>query len=102
MASVTPRPGPRRQDLSVRVRLPCQIQCVDAEIQYLRSQRLGRLATVGHDGMPPPWQPPAVEVRGPAATLDTGGKAILEGFDDPIIRIRPAAGSTGLELCWVR
>jgi PPOX class F420-dependent enzyme/OxyR family protein len=24
----------------------------DAEIQYLGSQRLGRLATVGHDGMP--------------------------------------------------
>ena len=24
----------------------------DAEIEYLESQRLGRLATVGHDGMP--------------------------------------------------
>ena len=24
----------------------------DAEIEYLASQRLGRLATVGHDGMP--------------------------------------------------
>jgi pyridoxamine 5'-phosphate oxidase family protein len=24
----------------------------DAEIDYLGSQRLGRLATVGHDGMP--------------------------------------------------
>jgi pyridoxamine 5'-phosphate oxidase family protein len=107
----------------------------DAEIQYLASQRLGRLATVGHDGMPhvvpvafrynpdtdtidigghhfaqrkkfrdvkrtgmaalvvddvlPPWQPRAVEVRGEASTLDSGGKAIMEGFDDPIIRIRP-------------
>jgi pyridoxamine 5'-phosphate oxidase family protein len=107
----------------------------DAEIQYLGSQRLGRLATVGHDGMPhvvpvafrynpdtdtidigghhfaqrkkfrdvkrtsmaalvvddvlPPWQPRAVEVRGEASTLDSGGKAIMEGFDDPIIRIRP-------------
>jgi pyridoxamine 5'-phosphate oxidase family protein len=103
----------------------------DAEIEYLGSQRLGRLATVGLDGMPhvvlvafrynaeadtidigrhdfakrkkfravkrtgvaalmvddvlPPWQPRAVE----ATTLDTGGKAIHERFDDPIIRITP-------------
>jgi pyridoxamine 5'-phosphate oxidase family protein len=107
----------------------------DAEIDYLGSQRLGRLATVGPDGMPhvvpvafrynpdadsidvgghdfakrkkfrdvkrtgmgalvvddvlPPWQPRAVEVRGEASTLDTGGKVIMEGFDDPIIRIAP-------------
>jgi pyridoxamine 5'-phosphate oxidase family protein len=106
-----------------------------AEIDYLGSQRLGRLATVGPDGMPhvvpvafrynpeadaidigghdfakrkkfrdvkrtgmaalvvddvlPPWQPRAVEVRGEAMTVDTGGKAIMEGFDDPIIRILP-------------
>jgi pyridoxamine 5'-phosphate oxidase family protein len=97
----------------------------DVEIDYLGSQRLGRLATVGRDGMPhvvpvafrynpevdaidigghhfagrkkfrdvqrtgmaalvvddvlPPWQPRAVEVRGRASALDTGGKAIMEG-----------------------
>jgi pyridoxamine 5'-phosphate oxidase family protein len=107
----------------------------DAEIDYLASQRLGRLATVGPDGMPhvvpvafrddpdadsidvgghnfaqrkkfrdvqrtgvaalvvddvlPPWQPRAVEARGTAVTLESGGKAIMEGFDDPIIRITP-------------
>jgi pyridoxamine 5'-phosphate oxidase family protein len=107
----------------------------DAELDYLGSQRLGRLATVGNDGLPhvvpvafrynpdadsidvgghefakrkkfrdvkrtgvaalvvddvlPPWQPRAVEVRGEAITLETGGKAIMEGFDDPIIRIMP-------------
>ena len=107
----------------------------DAEIDYLGSQRLGRLATVGKDGVPhvvpvafrynpdadtidigghdfakrkkfrdvqrigvaalvvddvlPPWHPRAVEVRGEASTLETGGKAIMEGFDDPIIRITP-------------
>jgi pyridoxamine 5'-phosphate oxidase family protein len=106
-----------------------------AEFDYLGSQRLGRLATVGKDGVPhvvpvafrynpdadtidigghdfakrkkfrdvqrtgvaafvvddvlPPWQPRAVEVRGEASTLETGGKAIMEGFDDPIIRITP-------------
>jgi pyridoxamine 5'-phosphate oxidase family protein len=108
----------------------------DAELDYLGSQRLGRLATVGRDGMPhvvpvafrynpdadsidvgghdftrrkkfrdvqrsgvaalvvddvlPPWQPRAVEVRGQAVTLDAGGKAINQGFDDPIIRITPS------------
>jgi pyridoxamine 5'-phosphate oxidase family protein len=108
----------------------------DAELDYFGSQRLGRLATVGQDGMPhvvpvafrynpdadsidigghgfakrkkfrdvqrtgraalvvddvlPPWQPRGVEVRGHAATLDAGGKAINQGFDDPIIRITPS------------
>jgi pyridoxamine 5'-phosphate oxidase family protein len=108
----------------------------DAELDYLGSQRLGRLATVGRDGMPhvvpvafrynpdadsidvgghdftrrkkfrdvqrsgvaalvvddvlPPWQPRAVEVRGQAVALDAGGKAINQGFDDPIIRITPS------------
>jgi pyridoxamine 5'-phosphate oxidase family protein len=116
----------------------------DAEIDYLGSQRLGRLATVGQDGMPhvvpvafrynpdadtidigghdfakrkkfrdvtrtgvaalvvddvlPPWRPRAVEVRGEAVTLDIGGKAIMDGFDDPIIRITPTRiVSWGLE-----
>jgi pyridoxamine 5'-phosphate oxidase family protein len=116
----------------------------DAEIDYLGSQRLGRLATVGRDGMPhvvpvafrynadadsidigghdfakrkkfrdvrrtgvaalvvddvlPPWRPRAVEVRGQASTLGIGGKAIMEGFDDPIIRIKPTRiVSWGLE-----
>ena len=116
----------------------------EAEIAYLGSQRLGRLATVGHDGIPhvvpvafrynpdadtidigghdfarrkkfrdvkqtgvaalvvddvlPPWQPRAVEVRGQAVTLDSGGKAIMEGFDDPIIQITPGRiVSWGLE-----
>jgi len=107
----------------------------DAEIDYVASQRLARLATVGPDGRPhvvpvafrynpdtdtidigghgfagrkkfrdvqrtgvaalvvddvlPPWRPRAVEVRGDARTLDSGGKAIHEDFDDPIIRITP-------------
>ena len=116
----------------------------DGEIQYLQSQRLARLATVGRDGMPhvvpvafrynpdadtidigghdfarrkkfrdvqrtgvaavvvddvlPPWRPRAVEVRGHAVTLDTGGKEINERFDDPIIRITPSRiVSWGLE-----
>jgi pyridoxamine 5'-phosphate oxidase family protein len=41
------------------------------------------------DDVLPPWEPRAVEVRGEAITLETGGKAIMERFDDPIIRITP-------------
>ena len=51
-------------------------------------QRTGMAALVVDDVLPP-WQPRAVEVRGVAVTLQTGGKAIMEGFDDPIIRITP-------------
>jgi pyridoxamine 5'-phosphate oxidase family protein len=51
-------------------------------------QRTGVAAFVVDDVLPP-WQPRAVEVRGEASTLETGGKAIMEGFDDPIIRITP-------------
>lgn len=51
-------------------------------------ERTGLAALVVDDVLPP-WQPRAVEVRGEAITLDTGGKAIMERFDDPIIRIMP-------------
>ena len=47
------------------------------------------MAALVVDDVLPPWQPRAVEVRGKASTLDTGGKVIMEGFDDPIIRITP-------------
>jgi pyridoxamine 5'-phosphate oxidase family protein len=46
------------------------------------------MAALVVDDVLPPWQPRAVEVRGQASTLDTGGKAIM-GVDDPIIRITP-------------
>ena len=106
-----------------------------AEIEYLHSQRLGRLATVGRDGSPhvvpvafrynaeedtidigghdfakrkkfrdvqhdgrvafvvddvlPPWRPRAVEIRGIAEVLGTGGKTVNPGFDDEMFRIHP-------------
>jgi pyridoxamine 5'-phosphate oxidase family protein len=44
----------------------------DAEIQYLGSQRLGRLATVGHDGMPH-VVPVAFRYNPEADTIDIGG-----------------------------
>jgi hypothetical protein len=42
------------------------------------------------DGVLSSRQPRAVGVRGQAFTLNSGGKAINEGFDDPIIRITPS------------
>jgi pyridoxamine 5'-phosphate oxidase family protein len=108
----------------------------DKELDYLASQRLGRIATVGADGQPhvvptsfrynaehdaidvgglwmsqtkklrdvqrtgrasivvddvlPPWQPRMIEVRGTAAVVPTGGKALSERFEDVIVRIKPA------------
>ena len=44
----------------------------DAEIQYLGSQRLGRLATVGHDGMPH-VVPVTFRYNPDADTIDIGG-----------------------------
>ncbi len=106
-----------------------------AEIEYLNSQRLGRLATVSRDGSPhvvpvafrynpdedtidigghdfakrkkfrdvrrdgrvafvvddvlPPWRPRAVEIRGSAEVLETGGKTVNADFDDEMFRIHP-------------
>jgi pyridoxamine 5'-phosphate oxidase family protein len=51
-------------------------------------QKTGVAALVVDDVLPP-WQPRAVEVGGQAITLETGGKAVMEGFEDPIIRITP-------------
>jgi pyridoxamine 5'-phosphate oxidase family protein len=108
----------------------------EAEIEYLASQRLGRIATVGADGQPhvvptsfrydpdhdaidvggmrmsqtkklrdvqrtgrasivvddvlPPWQPRMIEIRGAAEVSPQGGKAFGDGFEDTIVRIRPA------------
>jgi len=109
-----------------------------AEIEYLRSQLLARLATVGLDGQPhvvpvsyrynaehdsidigghdfakrwkfrqvqqnpkvavvvdelvsvDPWTPRAIEIRGDASILTTGGKEIMPGFDDDMFRITPS------------
>ena len=60
----------------------------DAEVQYLTSQPLGRLATVGPDGRPhvmpvgvfwaavDPWTPRGIEIRGEAETHTAGGEEV--------------------------
>ena len=51
-------------------------------------QRSGRASIVVDDVLPP-WQPRMIEVRGTAAVLASGGRAMNERFEDTIVRIRP-------------
>lgn len=41
------------------------------------------------DDVPAPGQPRMLEIRGVALRLDTGGSALMAGFDEPMLRIRP-------------
>jgi len=72
-----------------------------AEIAYLGSQRLGRIATVGRSRNPrvafvvddlasvSPWRPRGIEVRGIAEVLASGGEGFGRGYDPQIFRVRP-------------
>jgi pyridoxamine 5'-phosphate oxidase family protein len=51
-------------------------------------QRTGR-ASIVIDDVLPPWQPRMIEIRGTAAVLPEGGKAVNERFEDTIVRIKP-------------
>jgi len=68
-----------------------------AEIAYLRSQFLGRLATAGRNGQPHVVPVTfrynetlgAIEIRGRARTLQTGGQEIMARFSPEMVRITP-------------
>src|SRR5919108_5041139 len=51
-------------------------------------QRTGRVSIVIDDVLPP-WQPRMIEVRGTAAVIPSGGKALNERFEDNMVRIQP-------------
>jgi pyridoxamine 5'-phosphate oxidase family protein len=51
-------------------------------------ERSGR-ATIVIDDVLPPWQPRMIEVRGTAAVIPSGGKALGQRFEDTIVRIAP-------------
>jgi pyridoxamine 5'-phosphate oxidase family protein len=51
-------------------------------------QRTGR-ASIVIDDVLPPWQPRMIEIRGTATVVPSGGKAIMERFEDTVVRIRP-------------
>jgi pyridoxamine 5'-phosphate oxidase family protein len=52
-------------------------------------QRTGRASIVVDDVLPP-WQPRMIEMRGSAEVVPSGGKAFGDGFEDTIVRIKPA------------
>jgi pyridoxamine 5'-phosphate oxidase family protein len=56
----------------------------------LRDVERTGLASLVVDDVLPPWQPRMLEIRGTAAVVAAGGKAINEQFEDTIVRIRPA------------
>lgn len=57
------------------------------ERELFRDVRRTGVAALLVDDVPASQRPRAVEVRGDAVTLDAGGKAIREGFDDQILRL---------------
>jgi pyridoxamine 5'-phosphate oxidase family protein len=52
--------------------------------------RDGRIAFVVDDVRLQPWRARGIELRGRAEALPTGGKTVNPGFDDELIRLRPA------------
>jgi pyridoxamine 5'-phosphate oxidase family protein len=60
-----------------------------SQTKKLRDVQRTGLASIVIDDVLEPWQPRMVEVRGTAAVVPTGGKALSERFEDVIVRIRP-------------
>ena len=51
-------------------------------------QHTGR-ASIVIDDVLPPWQPRMIEIRGTAEVVPSGGKALMDRFEDTIVRITP-------------
>jgi pyridoxamine 5'-phosphate oxidase family protein len=51
-------------------------------------RRTGR-ATIVVDDVLPPWQPRMIEIRGTAEVVPSGGKAMMDSFEDTVVRITP-------------
>jgi pyridoxamine 5'-phosphate oxidase family protein len=51
-------------------------------------RRTGR-ATIVVDDVLPPWQPRMIEIRGTAEVVPSGGKALMDRFEDTVVRITP-------------
>ncbi len=66
------------------------------EIEYLRGQRLGRLAIARNgrvafvvDDLLPPWRTRGIEARGRAEVFGAGSRQVNADFDRELIRITP-------------
>src|ERR1700704_1150053 len=51
-----------------------------SQTKKVRDVRRGGRAAIGVDEVLPPWQPRMIEVRGTAAVVPVGGKALGDGF----------------------
>jgi pyridoxamine 5'-phosphate oxidase family protein len=60
-----------------------------SQTKKLRDARRTGRATIVIDDVLPPWQPRMIEIRGTAAVVPEGGKALGERFEDTIVRIQP-------------
>jgi len=60
-----------------------------SQTKKLRDVRRTGRASIVVDDVLPPWQPRMIEIRGTAAVIPSGGKALGERFEDTIVRIQP-------------
>ncbi len=60
-----------------------------SQTKKLRDVHRTGLASIVVDDVLPPWQPRMIEIRGTAAVVPEGGKALNDRFEDTIIRIQP-------------
>jgi pyridoxamine 5'-phosphate oxidase family protein len=60
-----------------------------SQTKKLRDARRTGRASIVIDDVLPPWRPRMIEIRGTAAVVPEGGKALGERFEDTIVRIQP-------------
>lgn len=60
-----------------------------SQTKKVRDVRHAGRASIVVDDVLPPWSPRMLEIRGTAAVLSSGGKALSDNFEDTIVRITP-------------
>ena len=60
-----------------------------SQTKKVRDVRQTGRATIVVDDVLPPWQPRMIEIRGTAEVVPSGGKAIMDSFEDTVVRITP-------------
>jgi pyridoxamine 5'-phosphate oxidase family protein len=60
-----------------------------SQTKKVRDVRRSGRATIVVDDVLPPWQPRMIEIRGTAEVVPSGGKALMDSFEDTVVRITP-------------
>jgi pyridoxamine 5'-phosphate oxidase family protein len=60
-----------------------------SQTKKVRDVRRTERATIVVDDVLPPWQPRMIEIRGTAEVVPSGGKALMDSFEDTVVRITP-------------